>query len=101
MIVGGQDPTWRTSEAFVRGVSGIDGEPIERMWDPVVRIDGDLAELWAPYDFYVGERFSHCGVDAVHLVRHEGRWKIAVISYTRAQPPACEMHPAGPPGEGG
>ena len=25
----------------------------ERMWDPEVRIDGPVATLWAPYDFYI------------------------------------------------
>ena len=54
----------------------------ERMWDPEVRVDGDIAALWAPYDFRIGERFSHCGHDAFHLVRQDGRWRISAIAYT-------------------
>lgn len=64
---------------------------VERMWAPEVRINGDLASLWAPYDFHRGEQFSHCGVDAFHLVRTEGGWRIASLSYTAQQqgcPPA-------------
>lgn len=70
----------------------------ERMWDPEVRISGDLAMVWAPYDFYVGEDLSHCGADAFILMREGGDWRITSLSWTRLQPPECELHPDGPPG---
>lgn len=69
----------------------------ERMWDPEVRISGDLAMVWTPYDFYVGEDLSHCGADAVILMREGGDWQITSLSWTRLQPPECELHPDGPP----
>ncbi len=70
----------------------------ERMWDPEVRISGDLATVWTPYDFYVGEDLSHCGADAFILMRDGADWRITSLSWTRLQPPACELHPDGPPG---
>ncbi|MCY4646410.1 MAG: nuclear transport factor 2 family protein [Gammaproteobacteria bacterium] len=70
----------------------------ERMWDPEVRISGDLAMVWTPYDFYVGEDLSHCGADAFILMRAGGDWQITSLSWTRLQPPTCELHPDGPPG---
>ena len=70
----------------------------ERMWDPEVRISGDLAMVWTPYDFYVGEDLSHCGADAFILMREGGDWQITSLSWTRLQPPECELHPDGPPG---
>ena len=70
----------------------------ERMWDPEVRISGDLATVWTPYDFYVGEDLSHCGADAFILMRDGGDWQITSLSWTRLQPPECELHPDGPPG---
>src|SRR5215210_3157392 len=36
----------------------------ERISFDVIRIDGDLAMAWASYKFYIGEKFSHCGVDS-------------------------------------
>ena len=69
----------------------------ERMWDPEVRISGDLATVWTPYDFYVGEDLSHCGADAFILMRDGGDWQITSLSWTRLQPPECELHPDGPP----
>ncbi|WP_207432773.1 nuclear transport factor 2 family protein [Sabulibacter ruber] len=55
----------------------------ERIWDVKVSIDGDLATLWCEYAFYIGDTFSHCGVDAFQLYRSPEGWKIFVISDTR------------------
>lgn len=68
--------------AFVTAIARAPEELVERMWDPRVEIGGDLASLWAPYDFRIGANFSHCGHDAVHLVRTAEGWKIAGITYT-------------------
>jgi ketosteroid isomerase-like protein len=54
----------------------------ERMWDPQVMIHEGIAVVWAPYEFQVNGKFTHCGVDAFSLVRIDGRWKIAGIVYT-------------------
>jgi hypothetical protein len=52
----------------------------ERIHDPLVRIDGDLAMVWTPYEFLVNGQVKHCGTDLVHLVKMEGRWLIAGIA---------------------
>lgn len=69
---------------FVAAVS----RPHEKVYDEritydVVRVDGDLAIAWTPYKFYVGEQFSHCGVNSFQLVRLGGAWKIQYIIDTR------------------
>ncbi|WP_205501808.1 nuclear transport factor 2 family protein [Rufibacter psychrotolerans] len=55
----------------------------ERIWDVRVHLDGDLATLWCEYAFYVGDTFSHCGVDAFQLYRSPEGWKIFAIADTR------------------
>lgn len=70
---------------------------VERMWDPVVMVEGPLATIWTPYDFYAGDELSHCGIDAATLLHGEDGWKIVGLSWTRDQPPACALHPEGPP----
>ncbi|RYY96032.1 MAG: hypothetical protein EOO11_14490 [Chitinophagaceae bacterium] len=55
----------------------------ERISYDDLRIDGPLASAWTPYQFFVGEKFSHCGVNAFHLVRFAGEWKIQYIIDTR------------------
>ena len=55
----------------------------ERITFDMIRIDADLALAWTPYRFYVGETFSHCGVNSFQLVKMEGQWKIQYIIDTR------------------
>jgi hypothetical protein len=69
---------------------------LERMWSPVVRIEGPLATVWAPYDFHVDGKFSHCGVDTVTLLHADGRWRIASLVYT-VQRAECAPSPLGAP----
>lgn len=55
----------------------------ERMYDPDVKIDGDLAMLWTYYTFHLNDRFSHCGIDAVMLRKVGGVWKITQLADTQ------------------
>ena len=69
----------------------------ERGFDETARVQDRMAQVWVPYDLYVGDKWSHCGVDAFTLMKSEGRWRVAAVIYTIEQPPACRKHPAGPP----
>ncbi len=62
----------------------------EPIWDYEVRIDGNLAQVWTKYAFYLGKQFSHCGVDAFHLTRTSDGWKIFHLTDTR-QREGCEV----------
>jgi hypothetical protein len=66
----------------------------ERIWNPEVRIHGLIATVWAPYDFWIDAKFSHCGIDAFDLIRTEEGWRIAGGAYTIE--PKCEPSPLGP-----
>lgn len=55
----------------------------ERVWDLEIRVDGDLAVAWMPYAFYLGDQFSHCGVDLFQLVRTADGWRIIELADTR------------------
>jgi hypothetical protein len=55
----------------------------ERIVITNVKIDGPLASVWAPYKFYVGIQFSHCGVDVFQLMKTSAGWKIIYIVDTR------------------
>ncbi|NVJ86929.1 MAG: nuclear transport factor 2 family protein [Algoriphagus sp.] len=55
----------------------------ERILDYQIKVDGDMAAAWTPYEFYVNGNFSHCGVNSFQLVRTEEGWKIAYIIDTR------------------
>lgn len=47
-----------------------------------IKIDGPLASVWTPYKFYLGNTFSHCGVNFFQLAKTEDGWKIIHIGYT-------------------
>ncbi len=69
---------------FIKAV----GTPHQEMWDEriydvKIQVDGPMATVWAPYKFYLGEKFSHCGVNAFTLIKTESGWKIAGITDTR------------------
>lgn len=70
-------------EQWLEGVAGAGEVLDERLYDPQVRIDGNLATVWTFYTLHVGDRFSHCGVDAFHLVRTADGWKIIEVADTR------------------
>ena len=81
------EPVLRTDsiEAFLRAV----GTPHTEVWDERVsnleiRTDGELATAWMDYAFYLDNRFSHCGVNALQLFRTKDRgWQIIQIIDTR------------------
>jgi hypothetical protein len=55
----------------------------ERIIFETIRIDGELAMVWAPYQFYYNGKLHHCGVDSFQLVRIKGEWKIQYLIDTR------------------
>ncbi len=48
-----------------------------------IKIDGELASVWTPYQFYMGDNFSHCGVNSFQMAKMGGEWKIIYIVDTR------------------
>ena len=72
---------------FQRFITAV-GQPKEQVWnepiwDEKVAIDGPLASVWVDYAFFIDDQFSHCGVDAFHLVKQEETWKIFHLVDTR------------------
>lgn len=81
---GGSAARAQPIDAFVRAV----GTERAEVWDeristPLVQVDGNLATAWMDYSFYVDDRFSHCGVNAMQLHRGAGGWRIVNLMDTR------------------
>lgn len=69
---------------FIKAV----GTPHSEKWDEQIynvkiSVDLPMAIVWAPYKFYLGEKFSHCGVNVFTLVETKAGWKISNITDTR------------------
>lgn len=61
----------------------------ERIVFDMIKIDAELAIVWTPYKFYVGDKFSHCGVNSFQLVKVNGKWAIQYLIDTRRRQ-GCE-----------
>jgi hypothetical protein len=76
-------PTQMTFEDFATRVGKPGTTKIEeRIHDPLIRIDNDLAVVWAPFEFLVDGKVDHCGTDLFNLVRKDGKWLIASVADT-------------------
>lgn len=76
-------PTQMTFDAFADLIGKPSKAPIEeRIHDPLVRIDNDLAVVWAPFEFLVDGKVDHCGTDLFNMVRVNGQWLVASIADT-------------------
>ncbi|GAB3925192.1 nuclear transport factor 2 family protein [Mucilaginibacter myungsuensis] len=79
------------ASAFVTSV----GKPHTEVYDERItfndiKIDGPLAMAWTPYKFYVGEKFSHCGVNIFQMMKTTAGWKIIYIVDTRRKDKCVE-----------
>ena len=80
------EPVVRTDAVsdFVRAV----GTPHAEVWDErisglEIQVDEPLATAWMRYRFHLGDRFSHCGVNAMQLLRTSAGWRIFQLVDTR------------------
>jgi hypothetical protein len=88
------DPRSLSAEEYFAQLQAMKETPRERIWNPEVRVHGQIATVWAPYDFWRDGKFSHCGIDAFDLIRTEEGWQISGGSYTLES--KCEPSPLGP-----
>ena len=54
----------------------------ERISDPTIAVDGDIAMVWAPFVVRVAGRVASCGYDHFDLVRENGVWKVMNLSFS-------------------
>lgn len=55
----------------------------ERLLDYVIKVDGNMANAWTPYEFWFNDQFSHCGVNSFQLFNDNGSWRIIYSIDTR------------------
>lgn len=55
----------------------------ERITAYKIRVDGPMANAWTPYEFWLNDQFSHCGVNSFQLYHDGTSWKIIYLVDTR------------------
>lgn len=59
------------------------GDLDERFTISKILVDGNMASVWVPYQFYYKGNFSYCGVNSFQLAKINNEWKIQYIIDTR------------------
>lgn len=75
-------------------INAIANRPAEEKWDErllsySIQIDGNMANVWTPYEFWYNGEFSHCGVNSFQLFKNGEQWKIIYLIDTRRRS-SCE-----------
>ncbi|HAX16640.1 MAG: nuclear transport factor 2 family protein [Bacteroidota bacterium] len=74
-------------DSFLQSIAGIPDTVNfeERILDYKVRVDALMANVWTPYEFYINNEISHCGVNNFQMIWDDNTWKIFYIVDTRHQ----------------
>ncbi|MBO6620645.1 MAG: nuclear transport factor 2 family protein [Balneola sp.] len=85
----------RISQGSLSGFKNAVGIPRNDMLDERVgkiqiNIDENLATAWVPYSLYVGDNFSHCGVNSFQFAKTGEGWKVISIVDTRRRTECVE-----------
>ncbi|MFC7346154.1 hypothetical protein ACFQO9_05390 [Chryseobacterium zhengzhouense] len=81
-----KDETVKTDELknFVSTISNLKKNDLdEKIKYSSIQIDGNLASVFTPYEFYFRGKFSHCGANSFQLVKQNNVWKIQYLIDTR------------------
>jgi hypothetical protein len=70
--------SWTQFAARMTPGAGFD----ERIDNPAIEIDGDVALVWAPFTITQKGRVTACGYDHFDLVRRDGAWKVLNLTFS-------------------
>jgi len=70
---------------FLKSIASIpkDNTFEEKLLSFNIQIDGNMANVWIPYEFWYNGNFSHCGVNSFQLIKEDEEWKIIYLVDTR------------------
>jgi hypothetical protein len=71
--------------AFLKSIASIPANMKfeERILNKNIQIDGNLAHIWIPYEFYINDQLSHVGANSFTLYNENGKWQIIHLIDTR------------------
>ena len=77
--------SFETNGEFYKSIAGIPKnlKIEERILSYKIQIDGSMANVWTPYEFYIDGKLSHIGTNSFTLLLENNIWKIVHIIDTR------------------
>lgn len=75
----------RNRDALLRAIMAVPESVTyeEKLLSWNFQIDGNLAQVWTPYEFYINGGLVHTGVNSFQLFYDKGNWKIMYCADTR------------------
>lgn len=77
--------SFESNKEFYKSIAGLPKnlKIEERLLGYKIQIDGSMAQVWTPYEFYVNDKLSHIGTNSFTLLLENNVWKIVHIIDTR------------------
>lgn len=81
--------TFETNEEFYKSIASLPKnlQLEERLLSYKIQVDGSMAQVWTPYEFYIDGKLSHIGTNSFTLllqnIPEASGWKIVHIIDTR------------------
>lgn len=77
--------SFETNEEFYKAIASLPKniKLEERLLSYNIQIDGTMAQVWTPYEFYIDGKLSHIGTNSFTLLLENNVWKIVHIIDTR------------------
>lgn len=81
--------TFETNEEFYKSIASLPKnlQLEERLLSYKIQVDGSMAQVWTPYEFYIDGKLSHIGTNSFTLLLQNtpeaSGWKIVHIIDTR------------------
>jgi hypothetical protein len=84
-VTKGNKLSTESSAEFYKSISSIPSSVKfnEKILSYTIQIDGTMAHVWAPYEFYLNDKLSHSGVNTFTLFKEKDNWKIIYLIDTR------------------
>jgi hypothetical protein len=81
----GNKLTEDSAKEFYKSIASIPGEMKfeERILSYNIQVDGTMANVWTPYEFYINGKLSHKGVNNFTLFKDTSGWRIVHLIDTR------------------
>lgn len=79
-------------EDLINGIVSMPDTTIfeEKLLSYAIQVDGPLAHVWTPYEFYLDNSLHHAGANSIQLFQQEGMWKIIYLVDSRTSEGAKE-----------
>jgi hypothetical protein len=84
-VIKGNKLSNETAKEFYKSIASIPANIKfqEKILSCTIQIDGAMAHIWAPYEFYLNGKLSHSGVNTFTLFKEKDTWKIIYLIDTR------------------